>query len=312
MPSLKRLARRASRRGAALVKRAAYRPLLIRSPLNPLVRVGIRIAGPDESAELLVSTEKSLARFGDGEFTVLMGLGATRFQDSSADLAARLAEVLASDREDLLIGLPICLQDTHEALPAERVFWGDYLRRNGRRLLSVVPHHRTYADAQLTRPFVPYGDRDLALRRFARLQVIWKDRDILMVEGEMTRAGIGNDLFDGARSVRRIICPATDAYAHLEEIVGATVEHGQGRLVLCSLGPTATVVAHDASARGVRCLDLGHLDLEYMWALAGTPRVPLRGRYVNEILDQADSGLLPEEAALYDSQIIARIGVAQA
>lgn len=36
-------------------------------------------------------------------------------------------------------------------------------------------------------------------------------------------------------------------------------------LVLISLGPTATVLSYDISKHGIRCIDTGHIDIEYEW-----------------------------------------------
>ena len=72
-----------------------------------------------------------------------------------------------------------------------------------------------------------------------RMKEIWKDRDLLFVEGEKSRLGVGNDLFDGARSVKRVLCPATDAWGSYPEILRLAKEHGEGRLVLIALGQTA-------------------------------------------------------------------------
>ena len=98
-----------------------------------------------------------------------------------------------------------------------------------------------------------------------RLKAIWRDRDVLFVEGEKSRLGVGNDLFAGAKSVQRILCPATDAWSSYPEILRLTKEHGAGRLILIALGQTATVLAYDLAEAGLQAIDLGHVDVEYEW-----------------------------------------------
>ena len=34
---------------------------------------------------------------------------------------------------------------------------------------------------------------------------IWEGRDIIFIEGEKSRLGVGNDLFDNAQSIHRIL-----------------------------------------------------------------------------------------------------------
>ena len=65
-------------------------------------------------------------------------------------------------------------------------------------------------------------------------------KDLLIVEGETSRSGVGNDLFDNAHSIKRIICPARDAYAYIEQIQQAIIQHAENRLILLMLGPMSS------------------------------------------------------------------------
>ncbi|MBR5223436.1 MAG: DUF1792 domain-containing protein, partial [Clostridia bacterium] len=114
---------------------------------------------------------------------------------------------------------------------------------------------------------------------------IWENKKLLIVEGEFTRNGVGNDLFASAKSVSRVICPAENAYDRYEEIVEyvASVADSYDE-ILVTLGPTAKVVVYELSKRNIRAIDLGHLDNEYEWFLADKGvRVDIPGKYVNEI-----------------------------
>lgn len=51
------------------------------------------------------------------------------------------------------------------------------------------------------------------------LRSIWDGRDVLIVEGELSRIGVGNDLFDGCHSIHRILCPKTNAFNRYDEIL---------------------------------------------------------------------------------------------
>ena len=41
---------------------------------------------------------------------------------------------------------------------------------------------------------------------------MWNNIDVLIVEGEHTRFGVGNDLLAIAKGVERIICPDKNAF----------------------------------------------------------------------------------------------------
>ena len=40
----------------------------------------------------------------------------------------------------------------------------------------------------------------------------------MIVEGKKTKLGMGNDLFNNAKDIKRIICPAQNAYEKLNEM----------------------------------------------------------------------------------------------
>ena len=42
---------------------------------------------------------------------------------------------------------------------------------------------------------------------------------VLLVEGEKSRLGVGNDLFENTGSVKRILCPSENAYEKYDEIL---------------------------------------------------------------------------------------------
>jgi len=91
----------------------------------------------------------------------------------------------------------------------------------------------------------------------------------LIVEGEYTRSGVGNDLFANARSIQRIICPAEDAYDEVDEIEEAIRNEAQNKLILLMLGPTAKVIVNDLQDLNNQMLDVGHIDTEYEWFKMG-------------------------------------------
>lgn len=115
---------------------------------------------------------------------------------------------------------------------------------------------------------------------------IWDGRDIIFIEGKFTRMGVGNDLFDNAKSIRRILCPAENSWGSYPEIlsnVKKVVAENRDALYILALGPTATVLAYDLCV-GVQALDLGHLDVQYeYYILRAEKKIALAGKYVNEV-----------------------------
>lgn len=247
-----------------------------------------KIASVEATVAALLEGKKSLARFGDGEFAAIAGRVRHQFQSETDEgLAERLREVLQSDEERLLVGLA----DNYGSLEV----YTDQAKREIRRYLapqvrkehlSLLSPEKVYYNAYVTRPYVMYEDRKspAAAQRFLALQRIWEQRDCVFVEGCYTGLGVGNDLFQNTRSIRRIIGPAENAFSRYDEILECCLSQSRDALFLLALGPTATVLAYDLCKAGYQAVDLGHVDLEYEWFLRGEgKRTLVPGKYNNEM-----------------------------
>lgn len=272
-------------------------------PQYPIVESG------DKAIELIINEGKSLSRFGDGEFAVIAGDDRQKFQRADAGLGARLKEVLTTKDDNVLV----CVADTYGDLSKYnddcryniRAYMTDKVRKEHYELLDMS---RVYYDTYLTRPYASYLDNntDAPKKRFANLRRIWEGRELLIIEGEKTRMGVGNDLFDNAKDIKRILGPAVDAFDRYDDILAKALEQDKSRLVLIAMGATATVLAYDLSKAGFQALDIGHIDIEYEWMLAGKGRkTEVKNKYNNEVAggDVVDDINDP----VYESQIVARI-----
>lgn len=131
-----------------------------------------------------------------------------------------------------------------------------------------------------------YKDKSLSRQRINLIKKMWKNRDVYIIEGELTRMGVGNDLFEGSKSIHRILCPSKSAFDRYDEILKTAKEviplNGHA-LILLALGMTATVLASDLSRAGYQAIDIGHLDVEYEWMRVGAKtKVAIPTRFVNE------------------------------
>ena len=85
----------------------------------------------------------------------------------------------------------------------------------------------------------------------------------MIIEGEKTRVGIGNDLLNNTKSIKRILCPNVNAFNVYEKIISSVKHFDNNILVLIALGPTATVLAYDLHKLNYQVIDIGHIDIEY-------------------------------------------------
>lgn len=261
----------------------------------------------EETLRLIIQEKKSLARFGDGEFSIAGNINRQKFQKINPRLAERIREVLKTDNEDIIVALA----DNYGNLERYNQQSADgirfYMTEETRKLHeSLLDKDKIYSDAYMTRPYVLYKDNltDAPRKRFDELKKIWDRKKVIIVEGAETRLGVGNDLFANAESIRRIIAPPTNSYDKYDEILEASLEISDSAdIFLLAIGPSAGVLAYDLTLHGIQAVDVGHIDMEYEWMLAGKGvRVPVHGKYNNEI----EGGDVVEDIkdAVYDSQIV--------
>ncbi|RND58161.1 GT-D fold domain-containing glycosyltransferase [Lacticaseibacillus paracasei] len=263
--------------------------------------------------ELSVGT-KSLARFGDGEFVWMMQQSKGSFEKNSPELAEKLLWVLRSSDPDMLICIPDVFSELNRFNTTSRLYWERELSIQGLSWVKFLDSKRYYYDTQVTRPYMDMKEKTSSKNIFEGFQKIWRNRNVLIVEGSMTRFGIGNDLLSNAKSIYRVLCPATNAFEKYSEILQTVLERCRALdnvLVLIALGPTATVLAYDLHTNyGIQALDIGHLDIEYSWFLKrATEKVAVTGKYVNESKKRySDSSELDANSEKqYRSQIIDQI-----
>ncbi|VOF32064.1 putative glycosyltransferase [Streptococcus pneumoniae] len=135
------------------------------------------------------------------------------------------------------------------------------------------------------------------------MKSIWENRDLLIVEGATSRSGVGNDLFDEANSIKRIICPSHSAFSRVHEIEQEIEKYAGGRLILCMLGPTAKVLSYNLCQMGYQVLDVGHIDSEYEWMKMGAKtKVKFSHKHTAEHNFDQDIEFIDDET--YNSQIL--------
>ncbi|MFD1484438.1 GT-D fold domain-containing glycosyltransferase [Lacticaseibacillus baoqingensis] len=228
---------------------------------------------------------KSCARFGDGEFGLICGKTSISFQNASNELRNELEATLRSNTDELLICIPSAFTfRLNNYVRKSKKFWMQSLGQNWKYWIRELRFGYRYGDAQFTRPYMDVKNKNQALNQFSTIKQIWQGRDLLIVEGNETNFGLGNDLFVKARSIHRIECPQTNAFNSRKQILDTIIKQAyHGELVLIALGPTATILTFELSKRGIQAVDIGHLDVEYEWALRGSQeKVAIPGKYVNE------------------------------
>lgn len=276
-----------------------------------------KIASSIDTVRKIAKDRCSIARFGDGELGYIKKIG-LYFQDYNEEMAKRLKEVLNSDEENLLIGLPLALNPEFINLYIgyAKEYWTKWMNENEEEMKKILNMDKQYYSTQISRFYLDYADKSGVEEYVKELKNIWKDRDMVIIEGEKSRLGTGNDLFDCAKSVSRILGPAENAYDKYNEILEEAKKISKDKLILLALGPTATILAYDLHKLGYQAVDIGHVDIEYEWYLRkATTKIKIDGKYMGES-GVMNKGVESKEKRLdvqdtsdsrYEKQIIAKI-----
>lgn len=256
----------------------------------------------DETIDTLIKNRYSVARFGDGELGII-NERSINFQESNILLANRLKEIIKSKDNQIMICIPRALIDTSIYNKEAKYFWDEHLKIGRMAWYKVIDLKKIYFDTKFTRLYMDYKDKDKSKEWFERIKKVWSNKDIVIVEGDKSRLGVGNDLFDECKSIKRVLAPSKNAFYQYSNILDYILKNvDNDKMILIALGPTATVLAYDLSRYGYQAIDIGHIDIEYEWFLKkSNKKVAIRNKFVNEV----DNGSILEE--FYNQEYIQQI-----
>lgn len=264
----------------------------------------VNIMDMQETLGCVRTRQVSAVRFGDGEIKLMTGRSIA-YQDYDEGLAKRLKQIITLPDNDKLL---VCLPDVFER--QERYndtcisFWKWHLEQYQDFYAEVITNEKCYGSAFISRPYMDLADKSLSGKHFQNMKELFADRDILIVEGFYSCSGVGNDLFQRAKSIERIICPSRNAYSKYEMILDTIRQHGTDKLILLMLGPTAKVLAYDLAFEGFWAIDIGHVDSEYEWYKMGaTHKVKFQNKHTAEV--NYDEDIEVQKDDTYVKEIVA-------
>lgn len=283
---------------------------LLRLPLTGIQRLiysAPKVMSDIETIKYIVKNNCSISRFGDGELDIMCG-GGIKFQKADKTLQKRLCEIAVDKTQKSSL---VCIPDIfysskklkNKFVLKDAKWWIKYLIFT-RGIWHKKFRAQIYGDTNISRFYMEVIDKNRASIYVKELKKLWEGKDIVFVEGSRSRLGMGNNLFDNSKSVKRILCPSKNAFDRYDDILTNVLKlTNENDLIICALGPTATVLSYDLSKSGRRALDLGHIDIEYEWYLAGfEQKEAIKGKEVNEV-----NGVFFEDDAKLPTNVIAEI-----
>lgn len=262
------------------------------------------VLSPLDTLKEIENKQLSILRFGDGELSLISGID-LGFQKYDPKLAKRLTQIISNKHSKLLIGIPGIFGYLEQF--ASTGFWFEihHLFRYSKLWKELTHPNRTYGDTFITRPYLSYKDKSEAGKIYQQIKKLWDQKKVILIEGEKSRIGVGNNLFSNTLSVHRILCPSENAFSKADDIIEKVNQLSKDNLILISLGPAAKVIGYELFLKGYRVLDIGHLDMEYeMFLRKSDHLIPVKYKYFNEI-----NARNPEDCddKSYQSEIIATV-----
>lgn len=142
-----------------------------------------QVASIDETIRIIIEDQCSVSRFGDGEMLLTNPDKEIGFQKGNVLLAQRLKEVLTSHEEGHLV----CISDTFENIyrynRKARRFWRTHFFLYGSWWDRLLLPDRLYYNTFITRPYMDFASKEDCPRWFHQMKAIWKDRDVVFIEG---------------------------------------------------------------------------------------------------------------------------------
>lgn len=268
-----------------------------------------KVLGTDDTIYEILTYKKSISRYGDGEFSLIFGQSLP-FQEYSNEMAIKLKQILGSNLTGHVVAIPNVFGSLNEFSDKSKSWWSDYLLSHRKKIYNILDMKKVYYDAQMTRIYINRKNKENSKIRFENIKKIWENKKILIVEGEYSRFGIGNDIFLNCKDVKRLLIPAKNAFSKYSEIlcqIDEVCNNNDFELILLAAGPTATCLAYDLHLKGYWAIDIGNLDMEYEWMNLGcTEQVAIKGKYTHEARN-GDKNISEINDSRYINQIISKV-----
>lgn len=221
----------------------------------------INFMSNNEALSLLINSEISLCRLGDGEMDLMQNIG-IEFQKADNLLAQRLVEVVSTDDENILIGIPPIFTSFIGADIYAKNRTRSFMGKNKEAFINLLNKDKDYCNAGMTYTYI-HGDKDNAKELFNNFRKIWDKKNIVIICGDRVLKNIEHNIYDNAQKVEYIYTSSKNAFDSYDEILNNAKSYDKDTLFILMVGPTATILAYDLAKDGYRALDLGHVAKDY-------------------------------------------------
>ena len=220
----------------------------------PLIRTSF------ETLQILLDSQKSFIRFGDGEYDLMKGKSIP-FQEYDKLLAQTLQEAITSQDENLLIGLGYAYFHLpyNYRVPEFKYTW---LTDNYHIIKKYLVPHKEYGATEISQVYAGYKDYDFE-RHYALLKQLFVDKKIVVICGDKVLANVQYSIFEGVKEIFYIYGATKHAYQGVPYLKEQILKFSKDYVLIFALGPAGKALGYEMFKLGYRVLDIGHSIKDY-------------------------------------------------
>lgn len=232
-----------------------------REKLNKFKAEYPTVMSTTETLEKLINEHKSIARFGDGEFKMVISYLDGEKQENS--LSEKLNEILSTPTESCITAIAK-YHDEFDDTPNYKngfSYWENYWLENGEKFKKIFLKDYTYGCSTITRSSV-FKENPLS-----KVKELWNNKKVLFVIGDGSHWVDEPRLFDNIAQKEYLITKSENTFDEYDNIISGIRKYDKDWLIMAALGATATVLAYELSKEGYQVIDVGHLPNCYLQAI---------------------------------------------
>lgn len=221
-----------------------------------------KVKNAKETINELISSSKSIIRFGDGELNLMVGLN-NLFEKYNETISKTFKEMFYKDEPNLLIGTyddglrnPKNFMWTTQNATAYKLMYNSF-----EKIMNLYNYDKTYYSSCFIFPFM-YTDWDCD-EQFNSIRKIWENKKVTIICGDEVFSKIKYNVFDNASDISYIYGPTIRAFEKYDELKEKVLNAPKDSILIFALGPCGKILAYDAFHAGYRVLDMGHLIKNY-------------------------------------------------
>lgn len=138
----------------------------------------------------------SVSRYGDDEVLMMANQMHESFQSYNEILAKKLKHIISNPISNHMVCIPDIFDDLTKYNEVAMSWFRYFLARKKYLYYKFFDINQVYGNSYITRCYMDRLDKTDCPKYFAMLKNIWADKDIVFIEGEFSRLGVGNDLLD--------------------------------------------------------------------------------------------------------------------